>query len=123
MAFRKTLRYVLAGVQEARHVRSYSALPQGSGAYAQSSQHLINLEGQYSAHNYHPIPVVFSQAKGSYIWDPEGKKYVDFLSAYSAVNQGHCHPKFLEDFQRQFPDFCCRAIAMSVAPSTMERMV
>ncbi|OMO65722.1 Aminotransferase class-III [Corchorus olitorius] len=51
--------------------------------------------------NYHPVPVVFSQANGSIIWDPEGKKYLDFLSAYSAVNQGHCHPKILKAFQEQ----------------------
>nr|QMU24176.1 ornithine aminotransferase [Haloxylon ammodendron] len=61
--------------------------------YTSSSQSLINLEYQYSAHNYHPIPMVFSHARGSSIWDPEGNKYLDFLSAYSAVNQGHCHPK------------------------------
>ncbi|XP_073150815.1 ornithine aminotransferase, mitochondrial [Henckelia pumila] len=101
MALRKSLRYLLAGVEGARNVRSLSALPEGSVASAQSSQNLINLEGQYSAHNYHPIPVVFSQAKGSYIWDPEGKKYVDFLSAYSAVNQGHCHPKILKALVEQ----------------------
>ncbi|XP_073281113.1 ornithine aminotransferase, mitochondrial isoform X1 [Primulina huaijiensis] len=101
MAFRKTLRSLSAGVQGARHVRSFSALPEGSGASAQSSQHLIDLECQYSAHNYHPIPIVFSQARGSYVWDPEGKKYVDFLSAYSAVNQGHCHPKILKTLVEQ----------------------
>ncbi|KAJ8449930.1 hypothetical protein Cgig2_029292 [Carnegiea gigantea] len=60
-----------------------------------SSQELINLEYEYSAHNYHPIPMVFSQARGSTIWDPEGNKYLDFLSAYSAVNQGHCHPRIM----------------------------
>lgn len=76
---------------------SYSSSPQGlSASSSSSSQHLINLESQHSAHNYHPIPVVFSQAKGSSIWDPEGKKYLDFLSAYSAVNQGHCHPKIMK---------------------------
>lgn len=60
-----------------------------------SSQELINLEYEYSAHNYHPIPTVFSQARGSTIWDPEGNKYLDFLSAYSAVDQGHCHPRIM----------------------------
>lgn len=81
-----------------RGTRSFGALPEGIPS---SSQHLINLEYEYSAHNYHPIPIVFSQAKGSTIWDPEGKKYLDFLSAYSAVNQGHCHPKVLKALVEQ----------------------
>ncbi|KAF5736341.1 ornithine aminotransferase mitochondrial [Tripterygium wilfordii] len=79
--------------------RSYGALPEGSAP--SSSQQLINLEHEYSAHNYHPVPVVFSQAKGSSIWDPEGNKYLDFLSAYSAVNQGHCHPEIMKALQEQ----------------------
>lgn len=57
------------------------------------SEELIALENDYGAHNYHPLPVVLSKGKGVYVWDVEGKKYYDFLSAYSAVNQGHCHPK------------------------------
>lgn len=56
----------------------------------------IKLEDQYGAHNYHPIPVVLSRGEGVYLWDPEGKRYYDFLAAYSAVNQGHCHPKILK---------------------------
>ncbi|HCP41398.1 MAG TPA: ornithine--oxo-acid transaminase, partial [Cryomorphaceae bacterium] len=59
---------------------------------AQTSVSLINLEDRYGAHNYHPLPVVLEYGKGIYVWDVEGKKYFDFLSAYSAVNQGHCHP-------------------------------
>lgn len=55
----------------------------------------IALEDKYGAHNYHPLPVVLSKGKGVYVWDVEGKKYYDFLSAYSAVNQGHCHPKII----------------------------
>ena len=58
-----------------------------------SSKDAIQLEDQYGAHNYHPLPVVLEKGKGVYVWDPEGNKYFDFLSAYSAVNQGHCHPK------------------------------
>ena len=50
-------------------------------------------EDKFGAHNYHPLPVVLAKGKGIYVWDVEGKKYFDFLSAYSAVNQGHCHPK------------------------------
>lgn len=61
-----------------------------------SSQQAIHLEDKYGAHNYHPLPVVLSKGKGVYVWDPEGNKYFDFLSAYSAVNQGHCHPKITE---------------------------
>ena len=57
-----------------------------------TSKDLINLEYKYGAHNYHPLPVVLEKGEGVYLWDVEGKKYFDFLSAYSAVNQGHCHP-------------------------------
>jgi len=60
-----------------------------------SSQLAIDLENQYGAHNYHPLPVVLTKGEGIYVWDVEGKKYFDFLSAYSAVNQGHCHPKIV----------------------------
>lgn len=61
-----------------------------------SSQQFIELEEKYGAHNYHPLPVVLCKGEGVYVWDVEGKKYYDFLSAYSAVNQGHCHPKILK---------------------------
>ena len=60
-----------------------------------TSKDLINLEYKYGAHNYHPLPVVLEKGQGVYLWDVEGKKYFDFLSAYSAVNQGHCHPKII----------------------------
>lgn len=60
------------------------------------TEQLINLENQYGAHNYHPLPVVLDRGEGVYVWDVEGKRYYDFLSAYSAVNQGHCHPKITE---------------------------
>jgi ornithine--oxo-acid transaminase len=56
----------------------------------------ISLEDQYGAHNYHPLPVVLSKGEGVYVWDVEGKRYYDFLSAYSAVNQGHCHPHIID---------------------------
>jgi ornithine--oxo-acid transaminase len=59
------------------------------------SEQAIALEDKYGAHNYHPLPVVLSRGEGVYVWDVEGKKYYDFLSAYSAVNQGHCHPKII----------------------------
>lgn len=61
-----------------------------------SSQEAIVLEDQYGAHNYHPLPVVLSKGEGVFLWDVEGKRYYDFLSAYSAVNQGHCHPRIID---------------------------
>ena len=60
-----------------------------------TSQMAMDLEDRYGAHNYHPLPVVLAKGKGVYMWDVEGKQYFDFLSAYSAVNQGHCHPKIV----------------------------
>ncbi len=61
-----------------------------------TSQIAMELEDKYGAHNYHPLPVVLSKGEGVYVWDVEGKKYFDFLSAYSAINQGHCHPRIIE---------------------------
>lgn len=61
-----------------------------------SSEQAIEMENQYGAHNYHPLPVVLKKGEGVFVWDVEGKKYYDFLSAYSAVNQGHCHPKITQ---------------------------
>jgi len=61
----------------------------------------MQLEDRYGAHNYHPLPVVLARGKGVYLWSPEGKRYVDFLSAYSAVNQGHCHPRILQALTEQ----------------------
>jgi len=61
-----------------------------------SAQELMELENQFGAHNYHPIPVVLDRGEGVYVWDVDGKKYYDFLSSYSAVNQGHCHPKIIQ---------------------------
>jgi ornithine--oxo-acid transaminase len=66
-----------------------------------TSADVIQLEHQYGAHNYHPLPVVFDSAKGAKVWDPEGKEYIDMLSAYSAVNQGHCHPKIVQTLIEQ----------------------
>lgn len=66
-----------------------------------SSADLIALEDQYGAHNYHPLPVVLEKGEGVFVWDVEGKKYYDFLSAYSAVNQGHCHPRIVETMHQQ----------------------
>ncbi len=66
-----------------------------------TSQQAIDLENKYGAHNYHPLPVVLSRGEGVYVWDVEGKQYYDFLSAYSAVNQGHCHPKIVNAMTKQ----------------------
>jgi len=66
-----------------------------------SSEKAIELENKYGAHNYHPLPVVLAKGEGVYVWDVEGKKYFDFLSAYSAVNQGHCHPKITKALTEQ----------------------
>lgn len=66
-----------------------------------SSADLIALEERYGAHNYHPLPVVLQRGEGVYLWDVEGKRYYDFLSAYSAVNQGHCHPKIIQALKDQ----------------------
>ena len=66
-----------------------------------TSQEYIDLEDRYGAHNYHPLPVVLSEGRGVYLYDTDGKQYFDFLSAYSAVNQGHCHPRIVGVLQRQ----------------------
>ena len=66
-----------------------------------SAQEAIALEEKYNAHNYHPLPVVLSRGEGVYLWDVEGKRYYDFLSAYSAVNQGHCHPRIINALTEQ----------------------
>ena len=66
-----------------------------------SSNELIKIEEKFGAHNYHPLPVVLSKGDGVFVWDVEGKKYFDFLSAYSAVNQGHCHPRIIKALNDQ----------------------
>ena len=67
----------------------------------QNSQDAIELEDKYGAHNYHPLPVVLTRGEGVFVWDVEGKKYYDFLSAYSAINQGHCHPRIVNALKEQ----------------------
>jgi ornithine--oxo-acid transaminase len=69
--------------------------------FSQKSAILIEKENKYGAHNYHPLPVVLERGEGVYVWDMDGKKYFDFLSAYSAVNQGHCHPKIVNAMIKQ----------------------
>ena len=71
-----------------------------------TAQKYINLEDRYGAHNYHPLPVVLAKGKGPFVWDVDGKRYFDFLSAYSAVNQGHCHPKIVKALCDQAQELC-----------------
>ena len=66
-----------------------------------SAQEAIDLEERFGAHNYHPLPVVLNRGEGVFLWDVDGKRYYDFLSAYSAVNQGHCHPRIIDALTRQ----------------------
>ncbi len=72
----------------------------------EKSKQFIAQEDKYGAHNYHPLPVVLSRGEGVYVWDVDGKKYFDFLSAYSAVNQGHCHPKIVSALKEQAETLC-----------------
>ncbi|KAH0559263.1 hypothetical protein GP486_004226 [Trichoglossum hirsutum] len=69
--------------------------------HVSSSEEALTNEHTYAAHNYHPLPIVFSRASGTSVWDPEGKHYLDFLSAYSALNQGHCHPELVRALVEQ----------------------
>src|SRR5688500_15416484 len=66
-----------------------------------NSADYVALEERYGAHNYHPLDVVVARAEGVWVWDTEGRRYMDFLAAYSAVNQGHCHPRILAALQQQ----------------------
>lgn len=75
--------------------------PDPSLYHAASTEEAIHSEHTYAAHNYHPLPIVFARASGTSVWDPEGKHYLDFLSAYSAVNQGHCHPELVKALTEQ----------------------
>ena len=68
---------------------------------SEKTEYYLQLEEQYGAHNYHPLPVVLERGQGIYLWDVDGKQYFDFLSGYSAVNQGHCHPKIVAALQKQ----------------------
>ncbi|KAK2460450.1 hypothetical protein APHAL10511_007615 [Amanita phalloides] len=73
----------------------------GNGSSSPPSAEVIAMETEYGAHNYHPLPAVFDSAKGAKVWDPEGNEYIDMLAAYSAVNQGHCHPRIVATLVEQ----------------------
>lgn len=79
----------------------YSSIFEPSKGDAMNTKDYIQREDKFGAHNYHPLPVVLDRGKGVYVWDVEGKRYYDFLSAYSAVNQGHCHPKIVKAMTEQ----------------------
>ncbi|TDW96768.1 ornithine--oxo-acid transaminase [Dinghuibacter silviterrae] len=72
-----------------------------TGALSVRAQHFLELEEKYGAHNYHPLPVVLTRGEGVFVWDVDGKRYFDFLSGYSAVNQGHCHPRIVQSLVEQ----------------------
>jgi len=74
---------------------------QSTIAMSEKTQYYLDLEEKYGAHNYHPLPVVLDRGEGVFVWDVDGKRYYDFLSGYSAVNQGHCHPKIVQSFIEQ----------------------
>ena len=74
---------------------------QSTIALSANTQQYIGLEEKYGAHNYHPLPVVLNKGEGVFVWDVDGKRYYDFLSGYSAVNQGHCHPKIVAALTEQ----------------------
>lgn len=97
---------------------------QTSPYHASSSQAAMSSEAAYAAHNYHPLPIVFAKAAGCSVWDPEGKHYLDFLSAYSAVNQGHCHPKLIQTMidQASRVTLSSRAFYNDVFPKFAEKI-
>ena len=78
-----------------KKIKKLKIMEQTKQILSSKSEALIEKENKYGAHNYHPLPVVLDRGEGVYVWDVDGKKYYDFLSAYSAVNQGHCHPKIV----------------------------
>ncbi len=99
--------------------------PQSNDNYhASSTSAAIHAEHEFAAHNYHPLPIVFAKASGSSVWDPEGKHYIDFLSAYSAVNQGHCHPALVKALcdQAQRLTLSSRAFYNDVFPKWAEKV-
>lgn len=98
MLFRRSAQKVTAS--RCSGLRSFSAAVQ-EPPISDASAAYIELEDKYGAHNYHPLPVVLSKGEGTRVWDVDGNEYFDFLSAYSAVNQGHCHPKIISALVEQ----------------------
>ena len=73
----------------------------GQNKIGKKSEEIFQREDKYGAHNYHPLPVAITRANGVFMWDVEGNRYYDFLSAYSATNQGHCHPRIIQTLKEQ----------------------
>jgi len=97
LSFTMRRAFQLLSSSTVRSLRPSSAQPAARAlSVSTSSQRYIDLEDQYGAHNYHPLPVVLKRGQGVHVWDVDDNKYLDFLSAYSAVNQGHCHPKIIK---------------------------
>lgn len=104
--------------------------PSNDASQTSSRYHMTNTdkaiaaEKEYAAHNYHPLPVVFAKASGVNVWDPEDRHYLDFLSAYSAVNQGHCHPELVKALTQQAGrlTLSSRAFYNDVLPKWAEKM-
>ena len=84
-----------------RRLLSSTSAAAGGSTSSSRADELMHLEDTHGAHNYHPLPVVLSKGKGVHVWDVDGQRYLDFLSAYSAVNQGHCHPKIVGALTQQ----------------------
>ena len=84
-----------------RNLNLIELMIQTASELSSKSEGFIELENKYGAHNYHPLPVVLAKGEGVFVWDVDGKKYYDFLSSYSAVNQGHCHPKIVNSMIKQ----------------------
>ena len=103
--------------------QTVSALSE-SRYHATSTTSAIETEHEFAAHNYHPLPIVFARAKGCNVWDPEGRQYIDCLSAYSAINQGHCHPELVTALheQAQRLTLSSRAFHNDVFPKWAEKV-
>ncbi|KAK3357217.1 pyridoxal phosphate-dependent transferase [Lasiosphaeria hispida] len=103
---------------------SNGGVPTSDRYHASSTKGAIAAENEFAAHNYHPLPVVFAKGQGVNVWDPEGKHYLDFLSAYSAVNQGHCHPELVKALTAQASrlTLSSRAFHNDVFPVWAEKM-
>ena len=86
---------------ELNETQGVPATSRGSQQHPQHSEDFITMDFEYGAKNYHPIPVVIKKAQGCWVWDVEGRKYLDCLSSYSAVNQGHCHPRLIKAVREQ----------------------
>jgi ornithine--oxo-acid transaminase len=101
-----------------------STTSKSSRFHASSTSSAIQLESQRVADIYAPIPTVFARAEGAHVWDPEGRQYLDFLSAYSVVNQGHCHPALVKTLTEQASrlTICSRAFYSDVLPKWAEKV-